>query len=269
MPPFPLWPDTPPLAIGSEPADVPTLSVFLPEEPTGAAVVVCPGGGYQHLADHEADPIARWLNTLGIAGIVLRYRHAPRYRHPAPLLDAARAVRTVRHRAEEWKLDRQRVGILGFSAGGHLAATLATHFSAGEAQDPDPVERQSSRPDAAILLYPVITLSGPHAHTGSRDNLLGRDAAPALIDSLSNERQVTAQTPPTFLFHTGDDAAVPVENALAFAGALRACRVPFELHVYETGPHGVGLAQNHPRLSSWPTRCGDWLAARGFARTTG
>jgi acetyl esterase/lipase len=279
---IPLWPGRPPLAVGEESMDVTTVTLY-PAEPRSAAggrcaaIVVCPGGGYGHLADHEGEPIARWLNTLGISAAVLRYRLGPRYHHPAPLLDAARALRTVRHRAGEWNIDPERVGILGFSAGGHLAATLSTQFegqaaSEGAKGDGDAVDRLSARPDLAVLLYPVITMMDPHTHAGSRNNLLpsapaqapASAQAPAWIEALSAERQVTGKTPPTFLFHTADDPAVPVENALAYAAALRAHAVPFELHIYESGPHGVGLAQNHSRLSSWPQRCAEWLAGRGF-----
>lgn len=238
-----LWPDG---------ADGQTLTVYPAEKPTGGAIVICPGGGYGMLADHEGEPVARWLNTLGITGIVLKYRLGPAHRHPAMLDDAAQAVRTVRAHAGEWKIDPKRVGILGFSAGGHLASTLATHFE------------QSSRPDLAVLIYPVISLNAPHGHLGSRVNLLGEDADPELVNFLSNETQVTPETPPTFLVHTADDAGVPVENSLLFAAALRAANVPFELHVYETGPHGFGLGGDHSVLKSWPDRCAVWLQSHGF-----
>ena len=263
---LPLWPDGAPGAKGNEPADKPTLTFYRPaaDKATGAAVVVCPGGGYGGLAlGHEGKDIAEWLNRHGVAAFVLVYRHAPRYRHPAPLQDAQRALRTVRARAKEWGLDPKRIGIWGFSAGGHLASTAATHFDAGKPDAKDPIERASCRPDYAILAYPVITMQGPHTHRGSRDNLLGRDPPAELLKSLSNETQVTRQTPPTFLFHTTADAVVVPENSVLFYLALRKAGVPAELHVYEKGPHGVGLAAKDPVLRSWPGRLADWLAARG------
>jgi acetyl esterase/lipase len=220
------------------------------------------------LADHEGEPIARWLNTLGIAGAVLRYRHAPRYQHPHPLADAARALRTLRARSAAWNLDPNRLGIMGSSAGGHLASTLCTHFDPGRPHADDPIERVSSRPDLAILLYPVITLTAPFCHEGSRQNLLGNDPPPALVNSLCNERQVTPATPPTFIFHTADDDGVPVQNSLMYATACRDARVNVELHVYSSGPHGVGLAADNPHLRTWPQLCAAWLRTRGFASST-
>jgi acetyl esterase/lipase len=270
--PFPLWPEGAPGARGNTPSDAPTLTPFLPDpaRATGAAIVICPGGGYGGLAEHEASHYARWLNELGIAGFVLRYRlGSAGYRHPAMLQDAARAVRTVRARAAEWKLDPQRIGIMGSSAGGHLASTLMTHFDAGRPEAADPIERVSSRPDLGILCYPVITLVGPHAHRGSRNNLLGGDAPDALAETLSNEKHVTRDTPPCFLWHTWEDKGVPVENAMMFAAALRAAGVPFELHVYERGPHGLGLGTrewNPDARHRWTLDCAAWLRERGFAR---
>jgi acetyl esterase/lipase len=234
--------------------------------PTGkdhACVIVLPGGGYCGQAPHEAEPIARWLNSLGIAAFVLYYRVFP-YHHPAPLLDAQRAIRTVRARANEFGVDAGRIGILGFSAGGHLASTAGTHFDAGISNSPDPIERVSSRPDAMILCYPVITF-GEYRHDGSRSALLGENPPEKLIRSLSNEIQVTADTPPTFLFHTANDEAVPVENSLLFASALSRHRVPFDLHVFADGPHGVGLAQDNQTLTHWTQCCSAWLRAIGFA----
>lgn len=270
--PFPLWAEGAPDALGNSTNDVPTLTPFLPEpaKATGAAIVICPGGGYGGLAEHEGSHYARWLNELGIAGFVLRYRlGSAGYRHPAMLQDAARAVRTVRARAAEWKLDPQRIGIMGSSAGGHLASTLLTHFDAGRLDAADPVERVSSRPDLGILCYPVITLVGPHAHRGSRNNLLGRDAPDALAETLSNEKHVTRETPPCFVWHTWEDKGVAVENSMMFAAALRAAGVPFELHVYERGPHGLGLGTrewNPAARHRWTIDCAAWLRERGFAR---
>ena len=267
--PVRLWPEGAPAALGQEPADVPTITVY-PAQRDGAdpspAIVVCPGGGYGGLAAHEAEPIAKWLNTLGVTGVVLRYRLGPRYHHPVPLQDAQRAIRTVRARAAEWKVDPKRVGILGFSAGGHLAATASTQFDAGDPAASDPIDRQSSRPDVSVLVYPVITFTDPHTHAGSRRNLLGDNPPKELVDAMSAEKRVTKDTPPAFIFHTADDQAVPVENAILYASALRRAGVPFELHVYEHGRHGVGLAPNDPVLKSWPGRCADWLATKGFGK---
>ena len=263
--PIILWPGGAPGAVGREPEDIPTLTPYLPpkEKATGAAVVICPGGGYQHLADHEGRPVAEWLNTLGVAAFVLKYRLGPRYQHPAMLEDAARALRTVRARAAEWGVDPTRVGILGFSAGGHLASTLGTHFDAGDAAAADAVERVSSRPDLLILIYPVITMRGL-THAGSKRNLLGPRPSPDAVALLSNEEHVTKETPPAFLVHTTTDAAVPVENSMMFAAALRRAGVPFELHLYERGPHGFGLGEKDPVLATWPARCADWLRLHGF-----
>lgn len=262
-----LWPEGAPGALGTEPVDKPKITVYRAPETTatGTAVVVCPGGGYGVVAaDHEGKQIAEWLNSLGVSAFVLQYRLGPRYHHPAPLQDAQRAVRIVRARGKDWGVDPTRVGILGFSAGGHLTSTAATHFDAGQADAADPVERVSSRPDFAVLAYPVISLVDPVAHKGSRRNLLGETPDPALVELLSNERQVTAQTPPTFLFHTADDGAVPVANSLLFFEALKQAGVPAELHVFAHGRHGVGLATDDPALSQWPKLCALWLKGLGL-----
>jgi acetyl esterase/lipase len=262
-----LYPQGAPGAVGKEPADVPTITVYpAPNTPPGGApaIVVCPGGGYGGLAGHEAEPIAQWLNTFGVTGVVLKYRLGPRYHHPVMLQDAQRAVRTVRSRAAEWKIDSKRVGILGFSAGGHLAATASTQFDGGDPAAADPVDRLSSRPDVSVLVYPVITMTDPHTHGGSRRNLLGESPTAEQVEAMSAEKRVTKDTPPAFIFHTADDQAVPVENAILYASALRKHGVPFELHVYETGRHGVGLATNDPILRTWTERCADWLRKRGF-----
>lgn len=262
-----LWPNDAPNAVGSEPADIPDLTYFpAPEQSaTGASIIICPGGGYARLSDvKEGSDVAKWLNSIGISAFVLKYRLGMRYHQPNQLLDAARAMRLVRSRSAEWKIDPKRIGILGFSAGGHLASTLGTHFDSGKSDDPDTVERVGSRPDLLILLYPVITM-GEFTHQGSRTNLLGKDPDPKLVESYSNELRVTKETPPTFLVHTYTDTGVPVENSLLFASALRKNGVPFELHLYERGPHGFGLAPNDPVLASWADRCADWLFVRGFA----
>ena len=215
LPEFPLWSGGAPGATGTAPKDVPTLTPYLPDpaSATGAAIVICPGGGYGGLAAHEGDGYARWLNHYGVTAFVLKYRlGSAGYRHPVMLGDAARAIRTVRAKAEQWKLDPKRIGIIGSSAGGHLASTLLTHFDAGKPDSEDVVERQSSRPDLGMLCYAVITM-GPNTHQGSKNNLLGKDPSAELVDLLSNEKQVTKETPPTFLTHAKTDAAVSVAKA--------------------------------------------------------
>jgi acetyl esterase/lipase len=261
-----LWPGAAPGALGQDSVDIPTIALYRPSAATanGAAIVICPGGSYAMLADHEGHTIAVWLNSIGVTAAVLKYRLGPRYHYPAQLQDVARAIRTVRARATEWGIDPNRIGIMGFSAGGHLASTIATHFDAGDSAATDPIERMSSRPDVAVLAYPVISMTDGITHVGSRRNLLGDTPTPEVVAELSNEKHVTAQTPPTFLFHTANDPVVPVENSLLFAAALRAAKVPFELHVFERGPHGVGLAQDNPALSAWPSLLEHWLRVRGF-----
>jgi acetyl esterase/lipase len=261
-----LWPGGAPESQGIEDIDQPSLAPYLVPagRGTGTAVIVCPGGGYGHLAmDHEGDQVAKWLNSLGVSAFVLKYRLGPKYHHPVELWDAQRAIRTVRAKAAEYRLSPDRIGIMGFSAGGHLASTAGTHFDAGDPDNGDPINRVSSRPDFLVLCYPVISF-GEFAHQGSRRNLLGENPDPKLVESLSNETQVTARTPPTFLFHTTNDAAVPVENSVMFYAALRKAGVPAELHIYERGPHGVGLAQSDEALSTWPARLADWLRVRGL-----
>jgi acetyl esterase/lipase len=262
--PVPLWAEGAPGALGDTEADRPTLTPYLVDgEPVAggrAAIVVCPGGGYGGLASHEGKDYALWLNERGLHAFVLRYRLGSRgYRHPVMLNDAARAVRLTRARAKEWGVDPNRVGIMGSSAGGHLASTLLTHYDAGDSAASDPVERESSRPDLGILCYPVITM-GEYTHQGSRRNLLGASPDPALVQLLSNETQVTADTPPTFVWHTVEDQAVPVQNSIAFAEALQAAGRPYELHIFEKGRHGIGLANGHP----WTHALAFWLKGRGF-----
>src|SRR6266404_445746 len=203
---FPLWPNDAPGALGHEDKDIPTLTAYLPDpaKATGSAIVICPGGGYGMLAPHEGDGYARFLNEQGIAGFVLKYRlGSAGYRHPIMLGDAARAVRTVRARAAEWKLTPNQVGIMGSSAGGHLSSTLLTHFDAGKPDSDDPIERQSSRPDLGILCYAIITM-GQFTHQGSKHNLLGNNPSPELVEELSDELHVTKETPPCFLWHTAE-----------------------------------------------------------------
>jgi len=266
-----LWPDGAPGTHGSSEKDKPTLTVHLPapDKANGCAVVICPGGGYQHLAsDYEGHDVAEWFNSFGVAGFVLRYRLAPEYHHPAPMLDVRRAIRTVRAKAGDWKIDSHHIGVMGFSAGGHLASTAATHFDAGQPSATDPIDQQSCRPDFAILAYPVITMTGKFGHTGSKKNLLGDHPDPQLAESLSNEKQVTRETPPTFLFHTSEDTAVPAENSVRFYLALRKAGVPAEMHIYEKGRHGLGLGTKDPKiawaLGTWPARLHDWMQLRGL-----
>ena len=262
-----LWPQGAPGALADRPEDKPSLTPYLSAgaKPTGAGIIVCPGGGYTHLAAHEGGTIAEWLNSIGIKAFVLKYRLGSNgYHHPAMLQDAQRAVRYVRSHAAEFGVDPQRVGIIGFSAGGHMASTAGTHFTGGDAGAADPVERVSSRPDLMMLIYPVITM-GEFAHAGSRENLLGKSPPPELVDLMSNEKQVTRDTPPAFLVHAANDTTVPVENSLLFATALRKAGVGVELHVFEKGPrHGFGLATGDPVVGVWPKLCEQWLRVHGF-----
>ena len=261
-----LWPDGAPGALGAEPADQPTIYPFVVPagRGVGTAVVVCPGGGYQNLSmEKEGTDIARWLNSLGVTAFVLKYRLGPKYHHPIELGDAQRAIRTVRSRAAEFRINPDRVGIMGFSAGGHLASSAGTHFDAGNAAATDPIDRLGSRPDFLILCYPVISFVN-YTHQGSKNNLLGTNPDPKLVDTMSSELAVTAQTPPTFLFHTNADTGVPAENSVLFYMALRKAGVPAEMHIYERGPHGVGLANTDEALSTWPQRLADWLRVRGL-----
>lgn len=264
---IPLWPNGAPGALGNEDSDKPSLTIFLPvkNQATGTGIVVCPGGAYVNLAaNHEGRQVANWLNSLGIAAFVLKYRLGPRYHHPIELGDAQRAIRMVRANAAEYGLAPDRIGIMGFSAGGHLTSTAGTHFDAGNPADSDPIQRASSRPDFLVLGYPVITLAAPYAHQGSRRNLLGDNPDPKLVEALSNELQVTAQTPPAFLFHTTEDKAVPVENSILFYMALRKAGVPAELHIFEKGPHGFGITQKDPALAMWPALLANWLRAHNL-----
>jgi len=264
----PLWPNGPPAAKGNAPGDQPSLTYYVPAERDagGMAVVICPGGGYNHLAtDHEGDQVARWLNSFGVTGVVLRYRHNGNgYQHPVPLQDAQRALSTVRSRAESLGIRPDRIGVLGFSAGGHLASTLGTHFHKGRPDANDPVDRVSCRPDFMVLVYPVITLTDPFCHQGSRRNLLGDKPEQSLVESLSNERQVTADTPPTFLIHAGTDTAVPAENSLFFYTALRKAGVPAEMHLFKQGRHGFGLGAKEGEVSAWPGLCEQWMRTMGW-----
>ena len=262
-----LWPNGAPGAKGTEDKDKPTLTFYLPpaDKANGAAILVCPGGGYAGLAmDHEGVQICQWLNSVGMAGIILKYRlPANGYIHPAPLEDAKQAMRVIRSRAEELKIKADKIGVMGFSAGGHLASTLGTHFDYGDSREKDGLRKISSRPDFMVLVYPVITLKD-FTHQGSKNNLLGPNPDPKLVDLLSNEEQVTPYTPQTFLIHTYEDTAVPVENSLNFYKALRENGVPAEMHLFQRGPHGFGMKKDDPVLAKWPEMLADWLKVRGI-----
>ena len=266
---IPLWEKGAPGALGASPEDQPAITPFIAPKSsaTGAAVLVFPGGGYEHLAwEKEGTNVASWLNTLGVSAFVVRYRLGPRYHHPTMLIDVRRAVRVVRDRAADWGIDPSRIGVIGFSAGGHMASTAATHWTLGDGASADPVERVSSRPDLAILVYPVITMTAQYAHPGSRRNLIGEHPDDQLVRATSSEMQVTRDSPPTFIVATSDDATVPVQNSLLFYDALRAAGVPAELHVLETGRHGFGLGQGDASLSTWTTMCESWLRRRAWVR---
>jgi acetyl esterase/lipase len=264
-----LWPDGAPGALGAEDRDKPALTIYMPPNTAGplTAVVIAPGGSYRGLAMNlEGRAPANYLNALGVAAFVLRYRLGPQYHHPIELGDAQRAIRTVRARAAEWHLAPDRIGFMGFSAGGHLASSASTHFDAGNPQAADPIDRVSSRPDFAVLGYPVISFVEPWTHQGSKTNLLGDQSDPALARSLSSETQVTAQTPPAFIYHTNADTTVPVENAVAYFLALRKAGVPAEMHVFKEGRHGSGLGMTDPALAEWPKLLANWLRVSGFLK---
>jgi len=261
-----LWEHEAPGALGTRPIDIPTLIVYRPEgsKRNGASMVVVPGGGYSYLAEPgNGQTYAEWLAANGITAYVLHYRMGPIYHHPVQLNDAARAVRLVRSFARRDGLDPARVGVMGSSAGGHLAATVATQFNAAATGASDPIDRESARPDLAVLCYPVISF-GEFAHVGSRTMLLGHDPPADLVRSLSTELQVTKDTPPCFLWHTGEDKSVPVENSLLFAAALRRAGVPFSLHVYETGPHGLGMGRPGRPAPPWQDQLLYWFKERKF-----
>ncbi len=263
-----LWADGAPGATGTEAKDQPSLIRYpAPEDiATGAAVVVCPGGGYNMLAmDHEGHQIAKWLNSFGVSAYILTYRLGRNgYKHPIPMNDGKRAIRTVRAHAKEWGIDPNRIGVLGFSAGGHMASTLGTHFDLGDARASNTIDQQSSRPDFMVLLYPVISFTEDYQHKGSRRSLLGDNADAELVASLSNERQVKSDTPPTFLVHTNEDTGVPPENSIYFYLALREKNIPAELHVFERGRHGLGMGSRYSAFSAWPELCEAWLLERGL-----
>ena len=271
----PLWPNGAPLATGTDPArDIPSLTPFFPadDKATGASIVICPGGGYGGLAGHEGKDYALFLAEHGVAGFVLKYRlGSAGYRHPVEMYDVQRAIRTVRANAAAWGLDPKRIGVMGSSAGGHLASTAATHFDAGDANAADPIDRAGCRPDLAVLCYPVITM-GANTHGGSKANLLGPNPTPELEKLLSSELQVTKDTPPCFVWHTFEDKGVKIENALSFVSALQANGVPFDFHVYQKGGHGLGLGlrdytpEKEPQLHPWTRDLLVWLKVQGFVK---
>jgi acetyl esterase/lipase len=264
---IPLWPGRAPGALGDAPEDTPTLTIYMPPNTAGpmTAVIVAPGGGYRALSMNKEGRIpATYLNSLGIAAFVLKYRLGPKYQHPIELGDIQRAIRTIRSRAAEWHIAPERVGVMGFSAGGHLASTASTQFDKGSASPSDAIDRASSRPDFAILGYPVISLTEAWTHQGSRTMLLGENANADLARRLSTDTRVTPETPPTFLFHTNADTAVPVENSIHYFLALRKAGVPAEMHIFKDGPHGVGMPMNDTALSEWPKVLANWMRASGF-----
>jgi len=267
-----LWPDGAPGAGGKKDGDLPELifTRVASDLPT-AAVVILPGGGYHgHAMGHEGYQFADWFAAMGIQSAICTYRlrgkgnEGKGYGHPRPMQDAQRAIQTLRARSKELNIDADRVGVIGFSAGGHLCSTVSTHFLVGKPAAKDPIARVSSRPDFSILCYPVIAFDQPYTHRGSQRNLLGANPDPKLSKSLSNERQVTSDTPPTFLFHTAEDKVVPVENSLQYYLALQRNGVLSELHIFPEGRHGVGLARQLQGASQWPGLCQNWLTRIGM-----
>lgn len=262
---IPLWPNEAPGAVGKEEKDIPSVSYYPapPSVRSGATMIFCPGGSYQELAEPSGKEMALWLNQYGIDGFVLKYRLAPSgYHYPTMFQDVTRAMRLVRTRAAEWGIDPKKIGIMGTSAGGHLASTLLTHFDSGNPQADDPVERQGSRPDVGILCCPVITMR-EDTHQLTKANLLGPNPSPDLFALLSNDLHVTSETPPCFIWHTYEDAQVKMENSLDFAAALRKAKVPFDFHIYEKGDHGAGVFDTgHP----WTRDCLFWLKVHDFVK---
>ena len=260
---IPIWPGIPPGYKPEFDQPLPSLTPYLihADQPTGM-VIVLPGGGYEMKADYEGKPVAEWLNDAGIAAAVLDYRVAP-YRHPYPLLDARRAVQLVRNNAVEWKINPHKVAILGFSAGGHLAASSGNILDPFPGMPSNPTNRLDSHPDALVLCYPVISFIRS-AHTGSMENLLGPNPSDQLRQELSADVNVSSQSPPSFIWHTADDDVVPVANALLFAQALNAHQVPFELHIFPNGPHGMALAWDNAVVGQWRALCITWLKKYGY-----
>jgi acetyl esterase/lipase len=262
--PMLLWPGGAPGAQGDADEDKPSLTAYLPAaNPTKTAVVIAPGGGYYHLS--TVQDAAEWLNARGVAAFVLKYRLGMKYHNPVELEDAQRAIRLVRAHAAEYGVASDHIGMWGFSAGGHLAATAGTKFDAGNASAADAIERESCRPDFLVLAYPVITMEAPYVHAGSKRYLLGEAPTRAELDAMSAELHVTAQTPPTFLYVTTDDQSVPVMNSVMFYSALVNAGVPAEMHIFQHGAHGSGLGVGNPQLSVWPDLLIKWMRERGYA----
>ena len=261
-----LWPAGAPGAVGTEEQDKPRLEIFGATGPgLHTAVVVCPGGGYTHLAyEHEGTRIAEWLNLRGITAFVLTYRLSPRYTYPAPLMDGYRSVRWVRSHAKQYAIAPDRIGMWGFSAGGHLVGMVGTRFDAGDPQAADPIDRMSNRPDFVISSYGALSLQPGVARPGALSTVLGDHVSPQLIDDLSPEKHVTARTPPYFLYATTTDLSVPPLSSVVFYTALVRAGVPAEIHIFQQGPHGTGLAQNYPALSAWPGLLENWLRLNGW-----
>ena len=262
-----LWTSNVPGALGSEQKDTPRLIHYpAKENPSGTAVVVCPGGGYGGLAmGHEGHQIAEWLNKNGISAFICDYRHRGKgYGHPYPLMDVQRAIRMVRKNAAAWHINPDQVGVLGFSAGGHLASSVSTHESIGELVGDD-IDEMPCRPNFSVLCYPVIGFGKSYTHRGSQRNLIGDKADKELVEFYSNEEQVDAKTPPTFLWHTTQDKAVPVENSIEYYLACKKHNVPVSLHVFEQGRHGIGLAVGTKAAFAWPQLCIEWMQELGFA----
>jgi acetyl esterase/lipase len=264
-----LWPGGAPGALGKAPEDIPVLICYhAKNNPTHAAILVCPGGGYITLAmDHEGKQIAEWFNANGVSAYILKYRvnswDRKKYAWPSAFNDASRAMRYIRYRSKEWNLDTYKIGIIGFSAGGHLASTMGTHFDTDKIISADPIDRLSARPSFMILCYPVISIKEPYMHSGCKSMLLGNNADTVFLNQyLSNETQVKPNTPPTFIFQTNEDKVVPAEHAVSFYLALRKAGIPVEMHIFEPGPHGVGLAQSDNVLHVWPDLLKTWLKGK-------
>ena len=272
---IPLWPEDVPNGRTNAPdeevannrivnVNKPTLTIYTPDKPCHTAVIFCPGGGYHHLTIGEnGGEETKWLNSLGVTVFILKYR-MKEYGHPAPLQDVLRAVRLVRSRAAEFGVATNCIGLLGQSAGGHLAACAATLWDSPEGRTGAPLDKVSARPDFAMLVYPVITMDNSHTHKGSRQYLLGEHPAPELVEHLSLERQVRPNTPPIFLAATMADKAVPVENTLNFYQALKDAGVPAEMHVYAQGSHGDSLDRQYGPTAEWPQRAAEWLRFNGW-----
>lgn len=271
LPHIPLWAkEVTPYAKGESDIDQPFVDVYLPDEKkrNGAAVIVCPGGGYGGLAlDHEGHQIGQFYNSFGVTAFVLHYRlGSHQYHFPTQLADVQRAIRYARSQSSQYHLDPKRIGVMGFSAGGHLASMAATKFDEKAYPASDTIDQVSARPDFAVLCYPVISMNSEFTHKGSRKNLLGEEKLknPKAIDHVSSDLNITDQTPPTFLFHTNEDTAVPPENSIRFYLGLRQHQIPAELHLYQKGPHGVGLQKGDPILGTWGGHLQDWLRSNGF-----